>query len=164
MPEDFEGLEGLVIPGGESTTLLKLLGDECKKRIEELARKGGVLFGTCAGALLLARRVVNPTQDCLGLLDVEMVRNGYGRQVQSFTVRLGDAEVEGEAVPKEMVFIRAPIFKEVGPRVHVLARVRGAPVYVEEGNILASTFHPELTTDPSVHQHFLSKVEQAGGR
>jgi 5'-phosphate synthase pdxT subunit len=153
-PEDFEGIRGLVIPGGESTTLLKLLTPECRRRILDLHGRGGAIFGTCAGALLLAREVRNPRQDSLKLLDAVMVRNGYGRQNESFVLHQGEDGLEGEEVPRELVFIRAPLFRELGPGVRVLAKALGAPVYVQQGNVLAATFHPELSADPSVHQRF----------
>lgn len=152
---DMEGIRGLIIPGGESTTLLKLLTPECRDAILRLHATGGALYGTCAGVVLLARAVSHPPQEGLGLLDVEVVRNGYGRQRESFVARPGDPEVEGEVLPPEMVFIRAPRIRRAGPGVRVLARVRGDPVYVVQGRILATTFHPELTGDRSVHARFL---------
>lgn len=171
---DFEGLTGLVIPGGESTTLLKLMGADLRAAILDLARRGGCLYGTCAGALLLAREVRNPRQDSLGLLDAVLVRNGYGRQVESFVLReegytpCGEGGAGGEDCrpetgdeirPAELVFIRAPLIQETGPEVRVLARVKGDPVYVRQGNILATTFHPELTSEVAVHAYFLKMME-----
>jgi len=163
-PEDFVGIQGLVIPGGESTTLLKLLTPEMRYHILNLAKHGGAIYGTCAGALLLAKRVLNPGQDSLGLLDAVMIRNGYGRQVESFVLQRGDEGLEGEEVPEELVFIRAPVFQELGPAVRVLAQMEGVPVYVQQGNILASTFHPELSADPSIHRRFIDLMKVAADR
>jgi len=153
-------IDGLIIPGGESTTLLKLLNldTSLKDKITELARSGGAIYGTCAGAILLAKTVSNPVQECLSILDINIIRNGYGRQNESFVIHPGDDGVEGDRVPQELVFIRAPLIKETGPQVKVLAVVNGAPVYVEENNIMATTFHPELSDDLTVHRHFLAKM------
>ncbi len=155
------GLDGLVIPGGESTTMLKLLSrEELLKPLLEFGRSKPV-FGTCAGAILLASDVSHPRQDSLKLMDIKVERNAYGRQLDSrvarleperdFTARTGAGELEA-------VFIRAPIIRETGAGVRVLARYQGDPVLVEQGNHLASTFHPELTKDARVHQLFLSKL------
>ena len=154
--EEMRGLTGLLIPGGESTTLLKLLTPEGRAAILDLAARGGAIYGTCAGAVLLARTVFNPSQPGLGLLDADVARNGYGRQKESFVLRPGDPGVEGDEVPEEMVFIRAPRIRRVGPGIQVLVRVKGDPVYVMQENILVTTFHPELTKDRSVHARFLS--------
>jgi 5'-phosphate synthase pdxT subunit len=147
-----EGLDGLVIPGGESTTLLNLMADE--PWFDALARfhaGGGALFGTCAGAILLAREVQGPRQPSLGLLDAVIVRNAYGRQVDSFETRL-EAPALGGALPA--VFIRAPRLRALGPAVEVLARREGEPVLVREGRVLAATFHPEIAGDDRVHAWF----------
>ncbi|MFH2002120.1 MAG: pyridoxal 5'-phosphate synthase glutaminase subunit PdxT [Planctomycetota bacterium] len=157
--EALKGLKGLVIPGGESTTFLKLLDAEFKSAIRGLVERGGVVYGTCAGAILLARKALNPTQEGMGLLDAVIERNGYGRQGQSFVARPGRDRVEGDEIPSELVFIRAPIFRELGPDVKVLTLAGGLPVYIRQGPIMATTFHPELTTDPSVHMHFLKMME-----
>jgi 5'-phosphate synthase pdxT subunit len=156
---DLDALRALVIPGGESTALLKLMADE--PWFESLAafhERGGLLFGTCAGAILLAREVRGPAQASLGLLDATIDRNAYGRQVDSFET---DLVLPGSGAPVRAAFIRAPRFAALGPRVEVLARFEGAPVLVREGRVMAATFHPEITGDPSVHRLFL---EAAGGQ
>jgi len=152
-PADLEGLDVVVLPGGESTTHLKILQEEgLFDTLRVFARRGGAIFGTCAGAILLAREVKNPAQASLGLLDITVLRNGYGRQVQS-EVRWGRSTLKEE--PLEMVFIRAPIIERTGREVEILAEDAGRPVLVRQGHILAATFHPELTSDPTVHQYFL---------
>ena len=157
-PADIEKIDGLIIPGGESTTMLKFITEErLGSAIEGFANEGKPLFGTCAGAILLAREVKNPSQASLALIDIAVERNSYGRQVDSF---IGQAESSFEGGPLEAVFIRAPRIKEVGPNVTVLATVSGEPVLVREGNILVATFHPELTQDTRTHQFF---VNIAGG-
>ena len=155
---ELRGLQGLVLPGGESTTLLHLMGGE--PWFEELRRfhdEGGALFGTCAGAILLAREVQHPPQPSLGLLDVVVERNSYGRQVDSFETRIETPELGGSV---EAVFIRAPRFRGLGPAVKVVARHRGEPVLVRQGRILAGTFHPELTSDSRIHRYFLDLVQE----
>jgi pyridoxal 5'-phosphate synthase pdxT subunit len=156
---DLAGLDAIVLPGGESTTQLKFLESEgLAPALRDFAARGGALFGTCAGAILLAKDVLHPAQDSLGLLDVTVLRNGYGRQLAS-EVRFGQTRLK--PAPLEMVFIRAPMIERVGPEVEVLAEDRGRPVLVRQGRILAATFHPELTEDSSVHRYFL---EMAGDR
>ena len=187
-------VQGLILPGGESTTFLKFLGEEgLSAAIREAAAAGKPLFGTCAGAILLARRVEDPPQPSLGLMDVTVRRNAYGRQVSSFIAR-GEFHAPEEArdgqtsagrpggpgrssagsgpeQALEMVFIRAPLICELGPEVEVLARCSRSgdgpkpaqsaglwPVFVRQGHIMATTFHPELTSDPRVHQYFLDLV------
>ena len=153
---DLDGLDGIIFPGGESTTHLKFLEAEgLDNSLREAAARGLAIFGTCAGAILLAKEVRNPPQASLGLLDVTVSRNGYGRQVDS-EVRLGESKLKAE--PLEMVFIRAPIFDEMGPGVEVLAKCDGRPVMVRQGRVLAATFHPELTDDCTVHRYFLQLV------
>lgn len=148
---------GLIMPGGESTTLLKSFSSEgLGTAIEEFAVRGGPIFGTCAGAILLAKEVLNPPQERLGLLDVTIERNAYGRQVDS-SVRQGECP-ELSDHPLEMVFIRAPIIRRVGEGVRVLGHCDGAPVLVEQENVLAATFHPELTQDETIHRYFLKKL------
>jgi len=154
---DLSGLSGLVLPGGESTTLLKLMADEpWPDALRGFHAAGGALLGTCAGAILLAREVRNPAQPGLGLLDATVVRNAYGRQVDSF-----EAELEAPWLGAGLrgVFIRAPRFVALGPGVDVLVRLQGEPVLVREGRVLAATFHSELTADARLHRHF---VELAG--
>jgi 5'-phosphate synthase pdxT subunit len=122
------------------------------KAIAKFARDGGAILGTCAGAILLARKVRNPKQDSLGLADIVVARNGYGRQLAS-EVREGPSKLGHR--PLEMVFIRAPIIEQVGRGVEVLAKSQGRPVLVKQGRILAATFHPELTSDSTVHEYLL---------
>jgi 5'-phosphate synthase pdxT subunit len=154
---ELEGLDGLIMPGGESTTMLKLLiGESLMEPIKDLLHRGGALYGTCAGAILLARKATSPEQPSLGLLNISIERNGYGRQLQSH-VAVEPCPALGEP-PLEMVFIRAPIIREVGPDVDVLARHRGDPVFVRQGRIMATTFHPELGKDDRVHSYFVRKI------
>ena len=158
---DLTCVDALILPGGESTTQLKFLTEEgLEPAIRELAARGGAFFGTCAGTILLARKVHNPDQASLGFADLVVARNAYGRQVAS-GVRLGATKLKPE--PLEMVFIRAPIIEQVGPAVEVLAESGGRPVLVRQGKILAATFHPELTEDTTVHEYFL-KLASNGPR
>jgi 5'-phosphate synthase pdxT subunit len=152
---DLDGVEGLVIPGGESTTMMKLLEEE--KLLDPLREFGGKrpIFGTCAGAIVLARGVTNSPQVSLGLMDMDVERNAYGRQLDSRIARLKSEGIEGDL---EAVFIRAPIIRRVGGDAHVLASYQGDPVLVEQGRHLAATFHPELTEDSRVHLMFLGKI------
>jgi pyridoxal 5'-phosphate synthase pdxT subunit len=157
-PADLDGIEGLILPGGESSTHLKVMKEEgLFDALKQFAANGGAFFGTCAGAILLAREVHGPAQASLGLLDISILRNGYGRQLAS-DVHLGRTRLRKE--PLEMIFIRAPIIKSVGEGVEVLAEDAGHPVLVRRGQILASTFHPELTSDTLVHEYFLNLVMQ----
>jgi len=158
LPAQLNGLSGLILPGGESTTHLKVMKEEgLFDALKQFAAKGSALFGTCAGAILLARDVHGPKQDSLGLLDISILRNGYGRQLAS-DVHIRPTTLRQE--PLEMVFIRAPIIESTGEGVEVLAEDAGHPVLVRQGSILASTFHPELTADPFVHEYFLKQVVQ----
>ena len=155
-PADLEGCDGLILPGGESTTQLQFLQEEgLADAIAKFAKQGGAIFGTCAGAILLATEVENPRQDSLKLLDMTVLRNGYGRQIASDVVS-GPTKLKSE--PLEMVFIRGPIIQRAGPGLKVLAEYAGKPALVQRGHIMAATFHPELTDDTTVHQHFLSLV------
>ena len=150
---DLEGCDGIILPGGESTTQLQFLKEEgLFDAIRKFAREGGAVFGTCAGAILLATRVKNPEQESLGLLDMTVLRNGYGRQLAS-DVFWGTSALKKD--PLEMVFIRGPIIEEVGKGISVLAKHEGKAALVESGNVLAATFHPELTDDSTIHAHFL---------
>lgn len=150
-------VSGLIMPGGESTTMLKFLAREgMGEAIKEFAAAGKPIFGTCAGAILLAREVLNPPQDHLDLLDISIERNAYGRQIDS-SVRSGECPELADH-PVEMVFIRAPIVRRVGEGVRVLGRCDGLPVLVEQGNVMAATFHPELTEDETIHRYFLGKL------
>jgi 5'-phosphate synthase pdxT subunit len=148
---------GLIMPGGESTTMLKFFAEEgMGEAIKEFVRTGKPVFGTCAGAILLAKEVLNPSQERLGLLDITIERNAYGRQVDS-SVRQGECP-ELSTRPLEMVFIRAPIIRRVGEGVRVLGQCDGLPVLVEQRNLLAATFHPELSEDEAVHRYFVKKL------
>ncbi len=151
--EDLGRVDGLVIPGGESTTMLKLLG--YTNLLEPLRSYAATkpVFGTCAGAILLATEVLHPSQHSLEAIDMTVERNGYGRQIDS---RVATIPFQGGEL--EAVFIRAPIIRRVGPSVTVLAEYQGTPVLIEAGHHLAATFHPELTGDSRVHALFLSKL------
>ncbi|MGH9432590.1 MAG: pyridoxal 5'-phosphate synthase glutaminase subunit PdxT [Terriglobia bacterium] len=154
---EFAEIGGLILPGGESTTMLRFLAEEkLDAAIRQFAADGKPIFGTCAGAILLAREVLNPPQERLGLLDITVERNGYGRQIDS-SVQQGDLPELADH-PVEMVFIRAPIIRRVGEAVRVLGRAAGQPVLVEQDNVLAATFHPELTPDETIHRYFLGKA------
>ncbi len=151
LPEQLEGLDGLVIPGGESTAitrLMRLYGLE-----EAVRRFAAPIFGTCAGMILLDR-------DHLGLIDLEVERNAYGRQLASFEA---DLELAGESEPLRGVFIRAPRVATHGPAVEVLAELDGRPVLLREGRFLVASFHPELTDDARVHERFLELVREEHG-
>ncbi|MDP9169381.1 MAG: pyridoxal 5'-phosphate synthase glutaminase subunit PdxT [Acidobacteriota bacterium] len=158
---ELDTVDGLVIPGGESTTMLKLLN--LMNLMEPLRRfvNEKPVFGTCAGAILLAKDVQNPPQESFGVVDLTVERNGYGRQIDS---RVASIEPEAEferragAGKVEAVFIRAPIIRRAGPEVRVLAQYAGDPVLVEQGKHLIATFHPELTDDSRVHKLFLTKI------
>jgi pyridoxal 5'-phosphate synthase pdxT subunit len=159
-PRDLEGVDAVILPGGESTTQWKFLVEEgLDKSLLEHAAKGGAIFGTCAGAILLASEVRNPSQQSLGLADITVIRNAYGRQLAS-EVRHGDTSISPE--PIEMVFIRAPIIERVGPDVEVLARSEGQPVLIRQGRLLIATFHPELTNENAVHEYFVRMVNDRG--
>ncbi len=158
LPKDLEGVNGIILPGGESTTHLKVMKEECLfAALKQFAANGGAFFGTCAGAILLAREVHGPPQDSLGLVDISILRNAYGRQLAS-DVHMGPTKLRKE--PLEMVFIRAPIIESIGKGVEVLAEDAGHPVLVRQGKILVSAFHPELTSDPFVHEYFLKIAAQ----
>jgi 5'-phosphate synthase pdxT subunit len=156
-----EGIDGLILPGGESTTMLKLMSYEgLFAPIAEFGRRKP-MFGTCAGAILMAAHVTNPEQESFGLMHLEVERNAYGRQIDSRVAEIDpDPEFGRRTAPGklEAVFIRAPIIRAMGENVKVLARYNGDPVLVEEGNHLVATFHPELTGDSRVHRLFLEKL------
>lgn len=156
-----DGLQGLVLPGGESTALLKLMDDEpWPESLRAFHARGGALLGTCAGAILLARRVV-PEQPSIGLLDVAVARNAYGRQRDSFETGIEPAP---GLPPLAGMFIRAPRIVDCGPAVEVLARFRGEPVAVREGRVVAATFHPEIAGSPALHRHWLGLLGHAAAR
>ena len=158
-PEQLDAIDGLVIPGGESGTFLKLLGDAGFEKLKQFVRVKPT-FGTCAGAILLAAEVENPTQAGLGALDIRVRRNAYGRQLDS-SIRQGQLIQEklGDS-PLEMVFIRAPKIEHVGPGVEIIATEGkdNAPVAVRQGTAMAATFHPELSDDTRIHRAFLDLV------
>ena len=157
-PEELDGLAGLVLPGGESTTMLRFL--DRNNFLEALKAFGSSkpVFGTCAGAILLAREVSHPPQRSLSLLDAIVERNAYGRQIDSSILRASTSLPGG---PLEMVFIRAPRIVQTGPDVEVLAEREGFPTLVKQGRILAATFHPELSEDRRVHKLFVDTVRAA---
>ena len=152
---DLRQIDGLILPGGESTTMMKLIEEE--KLFQPLREFGQnhPIFGTCAGAILLASDVTNPPQRSLGLMDISVERNAYGRQLDSRIARLQPEGLEGEL---EAVFIRAPIIRQVGPSAKVLAKYHDNPVLVEQGRHMAATFHPELSGDSRIHRMFLKKT------
>lgn len=159
-PEELAELDGLVLPGGESTTMLKFL--ERKQFFDALGEfvRNRPTFGTCAGAILLAREVRHPAQRSLGVLDAVVERNAYGRQIDSSIITV-PSSLPG--APLEMVFIRAPRILETGPEVEVLARRDGFPVLVRQGGLMAATFHPELSEDRRVHRLFVKTVAARKG-
>jgi len=151
LPEKLAGLDGLVIPGGESTTIMRLAR---RYGLDEAIRRfAGPVFGTCAGMIMLDRKH-------LGLMDIEVERNAYGRQAASFEA---DLELAGEQEPLRGVFIRAPRLRDVGPEVEVLAEHAGEPVLLRQGRFLVAAFHPELTDDTRVHERFLELVKEGVG-
>ena len=157
-PEQLDEIDGLVIPGGESGTFLKLLGEDGFEKLKEFVRIKPT-FGTCAGAILLATEVENPKQAGLGAIDIGIRRNAYGWQLDS-SIREGRFLPDKlESSPLEMVFIRAPKIERVGPNVEVLATEGKDPVAVRQGRVMAATFHPELSDDRRVHQAFLDLCE-----
>ena len=157
-PDQLSGLDGLILPGGESTTILRFLDKlQFFDRLQDFCRNRPV-FGTCAGAILLAREVLHPAQRSLGLLDAVVERNAYGRQIDS-TILTAQTELPGG--PLEMVFIRAPRIVKTGGNVQVLALRDGFPVLVRQGSIMAATFHPELSADRRVHRIFVETAMMA---
>ena len=169
-PEQLAGLDGLIIPGGESTTFLKFL--ERDGFLESLRSFTAVTptFGTCAGCILLASEVLHPPQASLGVLDATVERNAYGRQIDSSIeqspVKFGDqpgtpSDGTNGAAPLEMVYIRAPRITRIGSDVEVLAERAGSPVLVRQGHLLAATFHPELSADRRVHRYFVEMVRES---
>jgi 5'-phosphate synthase pdxT subunit len=154
-PEQFEGIDGLVIPGGESSTFLNLLGKDGFDKLRHFVHTKPT-FGTCAGAILLAKQVENPPQPGLNAIDITVRRNAYGRQIDSTIL---EAETELGDQPLEMVFIRAPRIERVGRGVQILAKRGDDPVLVRKGRVMAATFHPELSDDKRVHAEFLKLVQ-----
>jgi len=163
-PEQLAEVDGLVIPGGESTTLLKLMDEgNFVPALEKFHAAGKPIFGTCAGLILLAREVTRPSQFSLGLIDVGVERNAYGRQRESFETR-GTVALAGGRREIEMVFIRAPRIRRLGPGVETLATHDGEPVLAQQGPVLVAAFHPELTEDLTVHRYFCDLVRSARER
>ena len=159
MAQDAARADAIILPGGESTTMLKFLREEgFEAPLRAHAARGGAYLATCAGAILLAREVRSPAQWSLGLVDVAVTRNAYGRQLAS-EVRYAPSKLKAE--PLEMVFIRAPLIEEIGPQVEVLATDGGRPVLVRQDKMLVATFHPELTGDTTVHEYFLKMAAEA---
>ncbi len=163
LPGQLEAVSGLIIPGGESTTLLKLLDTwDFVPALEKFHASGRPIFGTCAGLILLAREVSNPAQPSLGFIDVAVERNAYGRQKESFE-SAGTADLGGGPAPLKMVFIRAPRIRRIGAGVTPLARHGDECVMAREGSVLVASFHPELTGEPTVHGYFANMVRSAQG-
>ena len=156
-PDELTGIDGLIIPGGESTTFLKFLERGGFLDVLQTFVQTPPTFGTCAGAILLAKNVENPTQKSLAALDITVERNAYGRQIDSAILTAPTTLPGG---PLEMVFIRAPRITRTGPEVETLATRDDFPVLVRQGHLLAATFHPELSTDPRVHQLFLNLIRK----
>lgn len=156
---ELEGLDGLILPGGESGAHLRIMRENgLLDAIRDFHGRGGAIYGTCAGLILVARHVENPAQESLGLIDVDVLRNGYGRQIDSF-----EADARGErdltnGAPFRMVFIRAPRITRTGPGVSVLLEHEGEPVAARQGRVLVTTFHPEMSGDPRVHRYFTEQV------
>ena len=158
-PEQLAAIDGLIFPGGESTTLIKLMDSwDWWAPLEDFAA-AKPLFGTCAGMILLAKGVSNPPQKSLALIDIDVERNGYGRQIDSFE-ETGSFDANGQTRELPMVFIRAPRISRVGEGVEVLAKCRGDVVMAKQANVLVASFHPELTDDLAVHRHFVEMVGQ----
>lgn len=156
-------ISGLIIPGGESSALIKLMDLGCFwKPLKEFAKRGHPILGTCAGMILLAREVRNPPQRSLGLIDIVVERNSYGRQIDSFE-STGILHLNGRSHAIPMVFIRAPRIIQQGPKASVLGTLDGECVVVRQGLIVVAAFHPELTNDLSLHRHFLGMVDQSFG-
>jgi 5'-phosphate synthase pdxT subunit len=164
LPRDLVDLDALVLPGGESTTMRKLIEEYgLREPIAAMARGGAPVLGTCAGMILLAQRIVDGDEPVFGLLDIEVRRNGYGRQLDSFEADLETPGLDGG--PMHGVFIRAPLVTDVGPSAEVLARDPDSnPVAVRHGRVLATAFHPELTGDRRIHRLLLAMVGEAAGR
>ena len=161
LPRQLDQIEGLIMPGGESTTLLKLLDEwGFVPALEKFHAAGKPIMGTCAGLILLAREVESPKQASLGLIDITAERNAYGRQKESFETE-GEADLGAGVKPLKMVFIRAPRIRRLGPAVTPLVMHRGECVMAREGSIVVAAFHPELTDDSTVHRYFADMVKQA---
>jgi len=161
MPGQLEEVAGLIMPGGESTTLLKLMDAwDFVPALEKFHTAGKPIFGTCAGMILLAREVQSPAQFSLGLIDLTVERNAYGRQKESFEA-VGSADLGRGRIPLKMVFIRAPRIRRLGPAATPLAEYQGECVMARQGTVLVAAFHPELTDEPAVHEYFARMVRAA---
>ena len=159
-PLDVVGTHGLILPGGESTTMSNLmLSSGLQSTLTEKIREGFPMFGTCAGMIMMSRQILDGRSDqiSLGAMDIQVRRNGYGRQIDSFEQ---DVQIDGFETPFHALFIRAPIIAEVGSEVEILARVEDRPVMVRQGSALAASFHPELVSDLRVHEIFLSIINE----
>ena len=158
-PEQLARIDALIFPGGESTTLIKLMDSwDWWPPLQRFAAEKPV-FGTCAGMIVVAKSVSNPPQKSLGLIDIDVERNGYGRQIDSFE-GIGSFGADGQTRELPMVFIRAPRISRVGEGVEALAECRGDVVMARQGNVLVASFHPELTDDLGVHRHFVEMIGQ----
>jgi len=164
LPRDLVDLDALILPGGESTTMRRLIDAYgLREPIASLARTGAPLLGTCAGMILLAERIADGDDPVFGLLDIEVRRNGYGRQLDSFEAELSVPSLGDE--PLHGVFIRAPMVTDVGPRAEVLARdPDGTPVAIRQGRVLATAFHPELTDDRRLHRLLKDMIAEGAAR
>jgi len=158
--DELDDIDGLILPGGESTTIGKLMVDwGLMDKIKERANQGMAIYGTCAGMIILAKHIVGSDQPRLGLMDTVVRRNAFGRQVESFEADLSVPEFGEE--PVRAVFIRAPYIEEVGPEVQVMAEVNGKVVIARQGKFLVTAFHPELTNDDRIHKYFIQLAQQA---
>jgi 5'-phosphate synthase pdxT subunit len=160
LPQHLEGTDGLIIPGGESTTLSRLMSIyQLREPVSRMAQQGKAVWGTCAGMIMMAREITEQDPVPLALMDIGVQRNAFGRQVDSFEQDLVISALDAQ--PFHAVFIRAPLIIRVGPQVQVLARLAdGRPVAAQQGNLMVTSFHPELTRDSRLHQYFLSLVAQ----
>lgn len=157
--DELDKIDGLILPGGESTTIGKLLVDwGIMDKIKQRAAQGMAIYGTCAGLILLAKTIYNSDQPRLGLMDISVQRNAFGRQTESFETDLQVDEIGGE--PVHAVFIRAPLIDKAGPNVKVLAKVEDKIVIARQGQFLVTSFHPELTGDHRIHQYFINMVRE----
>ena len=161
LPEQLEELDGLIIPGGESTTLSRLMSIyHLREPVAEMVRRQKTVWGTCAGMIMMAREITEEDPMPLNLMDIGVRRNAFGRQIDSFEQDLNINGFDGP--PFHAIFIRAPVIIRVGPEVATLAELPdGRPVAVQQGNLMATSFHPELTSDFRFHQHFLNVAAQA---
>ena len=162
-PSGLNGVNGLIIPGGESTTIGKLIDEYgFAPELKKLGQRGMPIYGTCAGLIILSQRVNGRHGSVLGLADVTVERNAFGRQVDSFEKDIPVRGIEDEDRPFRAVFIRAPLIEEVGPEVEAMASVEEGIVMARQGTLLLGAFHPELTGDTRIHRYFLEMVKQAG--